>query len=73
MQVCEIVGIRDGQYHLEEVFGFEQTGVDAEGTAVGEFYATGYRPKCLGRMKAAGVTLSDDLFVQRRFRSNGAV
>jgi pilus assembly protein CpaF len=73
MQVCEIVGIRDGQYHLEEVFGFEQTGVDAEGTAVGEFYATGYRPKCLGRMKAAGVNLSDDLFVQRRFRPTGAV
>ena len=73
MQVCEIVGIRDGQYQLEEVFGFEQTGVDAEGTAVGEFYATGYRPKCLGRMKAAGVNLPDDLFVQRRFRAGGAV
>jgi pilus assembly protein CpaF len=73
MQVCEIVGIRDGQYQLEEVFGFEQTGVDAEGTAVGEFYATGYRPKCLGRLKAAGVHLSDDLFVQRRFRAGGAV
>jgi pilus assembly protein CpaF len=73
MQVCEIVGIRDGQYQLEEIFGFEQTGVDAEGTAVGEFYATGYRPKCLGRMKASGVTLSDDLFVQRRFRPNGTI
>jgi pilus assembly protein CpaF len=72
MQVCEIVGIRDGQYQLEEVFGFEQTGVDAEGTAVGEFYATGYKPKCLGRMKAAGVQLPDELFAQRRFRTGGA-
>jgi pilus assembly protein CpaF len=67
MQVSEIAGIRDGQYVLEDVFGFEQTGVDAEGTAVGEFYATGYRPKCLARMKAAGVQVSDDLFVQRRW------
>ncbi len=69
MQVCEIVGVRDGQYHLEEIFGFEQTGVDAEGTAVGEFYATGYKPKCLSRLKAAGVPLGDELFVARRFRT----
>lgn len=69
MQVCEIVGVRDGQYHLEEIFGYEQTGVDAEGTAVGEFYATGYRPKCLNRLKASGVALMDDLFTARRFKT----
>jgi pilus assembly protein CpaF len=68
MQVSEIVGIKDGDYQLEDVFGFEQTGVDAEGTAVGEFYATGYRPKCLARLKAAGVNLSDDLFIARRIK-----
>ena len=68
MQVSEIVGIKDGQYVLQDVFGFEQTGVDAEGTAVGEFYATGYKPKCLNRLKAAGVHLPDDMFAARRIR-----
>jgi len=68
MQVSEIVGIKDGQYQLEDIFGFEQTGVDAEGSAVGEFFATGYKPKCLTRMKAAGVTLNDNLFLPRRWK-----
>jgi pilus assembly protein CpaF len=68
MQVSEIVGIKDGQYHLEDIFGFEQTGVDAEGMAVGEFFATGYKPKCLTRFKAAGVTLNDSLFLPRRWK-----
>lgn len=68
MQVSEIVGVKDGEYVLEEIFGFEQTGVDASGTAVGEFYATGYRPRCLSRLKSSGVNLPDELFVARRFK-----
>jgi pilus assembly protein CpaF len=68
MQVAEIVGVKNGEYHLEEIYGFEQTGVDAAGTAVGEFYATGYRPRCLARLKAAGVNLPEELFTARRFK-----
>ncbi|MGC3969133.1 MAG: CpaF family protein [Pirellulales bacterium] len=68
MQVSEIVGVKNGEYVLEDVFGFEQTGVDAEGTAVGEFFATGYKPKCLSRLKAAGVAVNEDMFTARRIR-----
>jgi len=68
MQVCEIVGVKNGDYVLEEIFGFEQTGIDANGSAVGEFYATGYRPHCLTRLKASGVNLPDELFMARRFK-----
>ena len=71
MDVAEIVGIREGQYVVESIYGFEQSGVDANGRAVGEYFATGYRPKCLDRLKAAGVTLNDDLFVARRWRVGG--
>ena len=66
MQISEIVGVKNGEYVLEDIFGFEQTGVDAEGTAIGEFFTTGYRPKCLSRLKAAGVTLNEDMFIARR-------
>jgi len=68
MQVSEITGVKDGDYVLEDVFAFEQTGVDAQGSAVGEFYATGYKPRCLARLKAAGVNLPDELFTARRFK-----
>ncbi len=69
MQVSEIVGVRNGDYHLEDIFGFEQTGIDAGGSAVGEFFCTGYRPQCLTRFKAAGVSVPDDMFTARRFKS----
>ncbi|MCL6503822.1 MAG: CpaF family protein [Pirellulales bacterium] len=67
MQILEIVGVENGTYRLEEVFGFEQLGVDAEGVAYGEFYATGYQPQCLSRLKASGVRLPEGLFERRRF------
>jgi pilus assembly protein CpaF len=66
MQVSEIVPA-EGGYHIEDVFGFEQTGVDNNGVAEGEFYATGYRPRCLQRMKAAGVPVPEQLLQPRRF------
>ena len=64
-RVSEIVGVEDGAYHVEDIFGFRQTGIDDDGMAKGEFYATGYRPACLERMKAAGWELSDRMFEAR--------
>ena len=65
-QVSEITGVQDGMYRIEDVFGYRQTGVSQEGTAEGEFYVTGYRPRCLERMVASGVSLPEDLFSERR-------
>jgi pilus assembly protein CpaF len=66
-RISEIVGIEDGMYRLEDVFGFEQTGVDAQGAAVGHFYVRGYRPACLNRLRAAGTALPDELFTAGTF------
>jgi Flp pilus assembly protein, ATPase CpaF len=66
MQVSEIVGVKEGGFHLEDICGFEQTGVDELGIAQGEFYFTGYRPMCLNRFRAAGIRLPDELFDKRR-------
>ena len=62
MQVSEIVGVEDGKYRLETIFGFEQTGLNDQGVAIGHFYATGYRPKLLERITAYGGDLPDSLF-----------
>jgi pilus assembly protein CpaF len=72
MQVSEIVGIRDNGFHLEDIFGFEQTSVDEMGMARGEFYFTGFRPTCLGRLRASGIRLPDELFDRRRIPCRGA-
>lgn len=66
MQVSEIVGVKEGGFHIEDIFGFEQTGVDELGVAQGEFFFTGYRPICLGRLRAAGIRLPDEIFDKRR-------
>lgn len=66
MQVSEIVGFAEGGFHLEDVFGFEQTGINEQGIAQGEFYFTGHRPLCLNRLRACGLRLSDNLFDKRR-------
>ncbi|MDZ7618462.1 MAG: CpaF family protein [Patescibacteria group bacterium] len=61
-KISEVVGFREGGYEIEDVFGFRQTGVDAQGDAIGEFYATGYRPRCMAQIEAAGIVLQENLF-----------
>lgn len=62
MRVTEIVSGLNGEYQLQDVFGFRQQGLDDQGRAVGEFYATGYRPACVSRFEDAGVRIADSLF-----------
>ncbi len=64
--ISEVVGYRDGEYQTQEIFAFQQRGVDDRGMAVGEFVATGVVPECLKRMEVTGVSLPNDLFRQRR-------
>jgi pilus assembly protein CpaF len=64
MRISEIAGFADGGYRIEDVFGFRQTGVDAAGHATGEFYTTGYRPRCLEQIEAAGIALPEQMFVK---------
>jgi pilus assembly protein CpaF len=63
-RVSEVVGLDPAPYDVRDVFGYRQLGV-RDGAAFGEFYATGYRPKCLERLAAMGVELSPELFHER--------
>jgi pilus assembly protein CpaF len=65
-RISEIVGAVDGNYEVQDIFGFEQTGLDEHGMARGCFYATGYRPRCLERLRASGVDLPEQFFQERR-------
>ncbi len=66
-KISEIVGVENDSYRIEDVFGFRQLGVDDSDRAVGEFFATGYRPACVDRMRATGVAVADELFEARTF------
>jgi len=60
--ISEVRTTEDGSYQIEDIFGFKQTGVDDKNMAIGEFYATGYQPVCIERIRAAGVDVSDAWF-----------
>ncbi len=47
---------------LQKIFGFERQGIDREGKVMGQFRATGIRPKFTERLELAGINLSEDLF-----------
>jgi pilus assembly protein CpaF len=68
IRVSELAGFTHGDYELHDIFVFKQTGVDSNGFAQGTFHATGYRPKCLDRLKTGGVELPDSLFDERELQ-----
>jgi pilus assembly protein CpaF len=53
--VVEITGTEGSTIVLQEIFKFDQRGVDAGGHVGGEFVPTGIRPRILDRLERAGV------------------
>jgi pilus assembly protein CpaF len=62
-QVTEIQGMEGDVVVLQDIFRFEQRGLDSNGRVVGEMRATGLRPKFISVLQAHGVSLPKDLFL----------
>jgi pilus assembly protein CpaF len=58
----EITGIEGDIISMQEIFRFEQTGLNPDGRVQGQFVATGIRPKFAQRLVTRGIALSDKLF-----------
>ena len=58
----EITGMEGDTITLQEIFSFEQTGLDEEGKVKGRFRAKGVRPRFVDRFKALGIPIPYDLF-----------
>jgi pilus assembly protein CpaF len=65
--VHEIIGMEGDVISSNEIFMFDQTGVDEKGAVQGRFVPTGVRPRLIDRLLRFGVHLAEDLFdpVQR--------
>jgi len=53
--VTEIVGMEGHVVQLQDIFTFNRTHTEADGTVHGEFRATGLRPRCLDEMIRRGI------------------
>jgi len=58
----EITGMEGDIISMQEIFRFEQSGVDADGKVKGRFSATGVRPRFAERLKMFGVPVPEDTF-----------
>ncbi|MFO0972675.1 MAG: CpaF family protein [Phycisphaerae bacterium] len=65
MSVAEVQGMEGEAITMQEIFKFEQLGIDANGKAFGQFIATGLRPAFLERIQSAGAKLDAAIFERR--------
>jgi pilus assembly protein CpaF len=62
VRVTEIVGMEEDVVTTQDIFTFEQQGVDKDGRVRGFHRATGVRPRFSERLERAGVHLPQELF-----------
>jgi pilus assembly protein CpaF len=58
----EITGMEGEIISMQEIFHFEQSGVDADGKVRGRFRSTGVRPRFADRLRMFGVPVPEDAF-----------
>jgi len=62
VRISEIVGMEGEIITMQDIFTFEQTGVDPDGRVLGRVAPTGIRPRCMDRLAANGFSMSADAF-----------
>ncbi|MDQ0286417.1 pilus assembly protein CpaF [Desulfofundulus luciae] len=60
--ITEVQGMEGDVIVLQDLFLFEQTGVDGNGKILGRFRATGIRPKFIDRLEVCGIELPPNIF-----------
>ena len=73
MRVSEITALENGDYAIQDLFGFRQTGLDDRGIARGHFFATGQTPMFARRLIEQGIDLSPKLFEARQLTADSAI
>ncbi len=63
--ITEILGMEQETIVMQDIFKFEQEGIDENGRAKGYFMATGIRPTFISRLEAHGVRLPASAFRER--------
>jgi pilus assembly protein CpaF len=63
--ITEIVGMEQDTIIMQDIYKFQQLGVNEEGKAYGEFICTGVRPSFMDRLECNGVRLPASAFRER--------
>ncbi|MDD4568714.1 MAG: CpaF family protein [Tepidanaerobacteraceae bacterium] len=60
--ITEVQGMEGNVITLQDIFVFRQTGIDKDGKVMGNFEATGIRPKFIDKLIAGGISLPSEIF-----------
>jgi pilus assembly protein CpaF len=66
LSVMELMGMEGSVVTMQELFRYVQSGLDNEGKIRGHFEATGIMPRCVDRIRMAGVQLPNEIFERGR-------
>ena len=62
MSIAEIIGMEGNVVTMQDIFVFQKRGINENGEVVGEFVATGVRPKFAERLLVTGIHLPSNMF-----------
>jgi len=62
MSIAEIIGMEGNVVTMQDIFVFQKRGINENGEVVGEFVATGVRPKFAERLLVTGIHLPINMF-----------
>lgn len=65
ISIQEITGMEGNVVTLQEIFAFEQTGVEENGKIKGRFKACGVRPRFMEKFQAMGISIPSAVFQPR--------
>jgi Flp pilus assembly protein, ATPase CpaF len=60
--ITEVLGMEGDVIILQDIFRFDQKGVDAKGQVIGDFVFTGIMPSCLKDLREHGINISNNIF-----------
>ncbi len=68
--VSEVTGMEGDVVTMQDIFEFQQIGINASGQAYGQIVATGIRPTFLDRLQSSGCPISPSLFERQVLMSD---
>ena len=60
--IGEVLGMESTTVTMQEIFRFNQEGIDAGGRVMGQLVATGIQPRFVEQLGKAGIQLTDNMF-----------
>jgi len=69
ISLSEVTGMEGDTVTMQDIFVFQQSGVDGQGHVTGQFRATGIRPRFQDRLVAHGQAVSDEIYDPSRVYS----